>query len=121
MDMHDNKYVNYARRQWMEEFMRNMPDLTYKKRLSKEEVASIVNDKDGMDFINRPRMKPLVREFHLFEQPDETPVIAQWRWVPQLGAGPTKVESYTVERKAEGSNKITTFKMETKSSEALSL
>ena len=114
MDMHDNRYVNFARQKWMEEFMRNMPDLKYIKRLSLEEVAKIVDDKDGMHFINKKRVKPFIRELHLFEQPDETPVIAQWRWVPQFGECPMKVERYEVERKVEGIDKTTKFKMETK-------
>ena len=114
MDMHDNRYVNFARQKWMEEFMRNMPDLRYIKRLSLEEVAKIVDDKDGMEFINKKRTQPLVREFHLFEQPDETPVVAQWRWVSQFREWTTKVERYEVERKVEGSDKTTKFKMQTK-------
>jgi hypothetical protein len=113
MDMHNNKYVNKARQNWMEAFMQSMPNLKYIKQLSLKEVAQIVDDKEGMDFVNKKRTKPFIREFHLFEQPDETPVIAQWRWVPTLGSDhPMTVERYTVERKAEGSDEITTFKMQ---------
>lgn len=78
----DSKFIEVARNEWMLDFLKaGEGKVRYMKQLSRAELEErIGKDKDSLDFIDRKTTgKEFVREFHLFEMDDGTPVIAQWR------------------------------------------
>ena len=92
----DNMFVKEAREDWLNEFMRlSGHELKYIKQLTREEMEAIVDDQEGLEFIDRKKTgKELIREFHLFEMADGTPVVSQWR----VGDWKTEWRSHTVDQ-----------------------